>query len=350
MDIRLLGPIEASLDGRPVALGAPQQRAVLAMLALQVNQTVSADRLSEGLWGERAPATAPKMVQLYVSQLRKLLRGSAAEILTRGRGYELRLAVDRVDAARFERLVDAAVQADGAPNGEARAALALWRGSPLADVAHEPFASAEIRRLEELRLQAAELAIDADLAARRHREVLGELRSLIADEPLRERLRAQQMLALYRSGRQSEALAAYRDARSALVEAIGVEPGPELRHLHEAILRQDPRLEPAGAVDAIGLPPELDAATPLVGREADLEWLRGHWRRALAGAGRLVLVAGERGIGKTRLVAELAAEVLQDHGAVLYGSARGVARGAGRRRSAAPGPTLLILDDVAEAD
>ncbi len=247
MDIRLLGPIEASLDGRPVALGAPQQRAVLAMLALQVNQTVSADRLSEGLWGERAPATAPKMVQLYVSQLRKLLRGSEAEILTRGRGYELRLAVDRVDAVRFERLVAAAEHADGAPNGEARAALALWRGSPLADVADEPFASAEIRRLEDLRLQAAELAIDADLAAGRHGEVLGELRSLIADEPLRERLRAQQMLALYRSGRQADALAAYRDARTALVEAIGVEPGPELRHLHEAILRQDPRLEPAEA-------------------------------------------------------------------------------------------------------
>ena len=212
------------------------------------------------------------------------------------------------------------MHADGAPNGEARAALALWRGSPLADVADEPFASAEIRRLEELRLQAAEVAIDADLAARRHREVLGELRSLIADEPLRERPRAQQMLALYRSGRQAEALEAYRDARSALVEAIGVEPGPELRHLHEAILRQDPRLEPTAAVDATRLPPELDTATPLLGREADLEWLRGHWRRALAGAGRLVLVAGERGIGKTRLVAELAEEVLQDRGAVLYGS------------------------------
>jgi WD40 repeat protein/DNA-binding SARP family transcriptional activator len=347
VDIQLLGPIEASLDGRPVALGAPQQRAVLAMLALQVNQTVSADQLSEGLWGERAPATAPKMVQLYVSQLRKLLRGSVAEILTRGRGYELRLAVDRVDAAHFERLVDAAMQADGVPNGEARAALALWRGSPLADVAHEPFANAEIRRLEELRLQAAEVAIDADLAARRHRDVLGELRSLIADEPLRERIRAQHMLALYRSGRQSEALAAYRDARSALVEAIGVEPGPELRHLHEAILRQDPRLEPTGAVDAIGLPPELAAATPLVGREADLEWLRGQWRRALAGAGRLVLVAGERGIGKTRLVAELAAEVLQEHGAVLYGSAEASHEALAAARSA-EGPTLLILDDVTD--
>ena len=179
MDIRLLGPIEASLDGRPVALGSPQQRAVLAMLALQVNQTVSADRLSEGLWGERAPPSAAKMVQLYVSQLRKLLRGSAAEILTRGRGYELRLAVDRVDAARFERLVAAAVHADGAPNGEARAALALWRGSPLADVADEPFASAEIRRLEELRLQASELAIDADLG--RSPPPGGSRRAAVAD-------------------------------------------------------------------------------------------------------------------------------------------------------------------------
>ena len=287
MDIRLLGPIEASLDGRPVALGTPQQRAVLAMLSLQVNQTVSADRLCEGLWGERAPASAPKMVQLYVSQLRKLLRGSVAEIVTRGRGYELRLAVDRVDAVRFERLVDAAEHADGAPNGEARAALALWRGSPLADVADEPFASAAIRRLEDLRLQAAELAIDSDLAAGRHCEVLPELRSLIADEPLRERLRAQYMLALYRAGRQAEALEAYRDARQALVEAIGVEPGPELRHLHEAILRQDPRLEPPVLVEATRLPPELDTATPLLGREADLDWLRGHWQRALAGDGRL---------------------------------------------------------------
>src|SRR3954451_479133 len=174
MDIRLLGPIEASLDGRLVALGPPQQRAVLAMLALQVNCTVSADVLSEGLWGERAPATAPKMVQLYVSQLRKLLREGPGEIVTRGRGYELRLAVEHVDAARFEQLIAAAGKAERDANGGARAALALGRGHPLADVAHEPFATAEIRRLEDLRMQAAELAIDADLAARRHREVLGE--------------------------------------------------------------------------------------------------------------------------------------------------------------------------------
>ena len=339
--------MEASLDGREVALGPPQQRAVLAMLALQVNQTVSADRLCEGLWGERAPPTAPKMVQLYVSQLRKLLSGGAGEILTRGRGYELRLASDRVDTARFERLVAAAGHADGPPNGEARAALALWAGSPLADVAHEPFASDEIRRLEDLRLEAAELAIDSDLLARRHGEVLGELRSLIAAEPLRERLRVQYMLALYRSGRQAEALAAYRDARTALVEAIGVEPGPELRHMHEAILRQDPRLEPLEAVDATRLPPELDTATPLLGREGDLERLRVHWRRALAGDGRVVLVAGERGIGKTRLMAELAGEVLRDGGTVRYACGSGAADAAGEAAAEAREPTLLVLDDVA---
>jgi WD40 repeat protein/DNA-binding SARP family transcriptional activator len=346
MDIRLLGPIEASLDGRPVALGTPQQRAVLAMLSLEVNQTVSADRLCEGLWGERAPVSAPKMVQLYVSQLRKLLRGSVAEILTRGRGYELRLAGERVDAVRFERLLDAAEHADGVPNGEARAALALWRGSPLADVADEPFASAAIRRLEDLRRHAGELAISADLAAGRHREVLGELRSLIADEPLRERPRAQLMLALYRSGRQAEALEAYRDARTALVEAIGVEPGPELRHLHQAILRQDRRLEPPPPVDGTWLPPELDTTTPLLGRDAELAWLRGHWARALAGDRRVVLVVGERGMGKTRLVAELAEAVLRDHGALLYVSGADASRAVVAARGA-PKPTLVVLDDVA---
>ena len=140
MDIRLLGPIEASLDGRPVVLGPRQQRAVLAMLALQLNRTVSTDRLIEGVWGERAPPSAPKLVQLYVSRLRKLL-GAEAEIVTRGRGYELRLAADRVDAARFESLIADATDADGSAAAVAREALALWRGAALADVADEPFAA-----------------------------------------------------------------------------------------------------------------------------------------------------------------------------------------------------------------
>ena len=277
-----------------------------------------------------------------MSQLRKALAasGDGAEIVTRRRGYELRVGPDAVDAGRFERLV-----AGGAP----REALALWRGPPLDDVADEPFAGAEIRRLEELRLAALELAIEHDLEEGRHREVVGELEALVAAEPLRERLHAQRMLALYRCGRQADALAAYRQARTALVEAIGAEPGAELRRLHEAILRQDPSLELPAAVE---LPPELDAGTPLAGRDADLEWLRELWRGAHGGVGRLVLVTGPRGIGKTRLAAALAGEVHRDRGAVLYASGAGApdaALAALARAGAAPRPTLLVLDDVDRA-
>jgi YVTN family beta-propeller protein len=235
MDLRLLGPIEAHLGDRKLQLGARKQRAVLAMLALHANQTVSTDRLTEGLWGEEPPSSAPKMVQVYISQLRRVLDGDGVAIVTHGRGYELQLPTDAVDTSRFERLVG-----DARP----REALALWRGGALADVADEPFAAAEIRSLEEERLHAHELAIDADLQAGRHAEVIGELEQLVAANPLRERLQAQRMLALYRSERQAEALDAYRRARSALVEQIGVEPGPELRRLHEAILAQDPALDP----------------------------------------------------------------------------------------------------------
>jgi DNA-binding SARP family transcriptional activator len=344
MEISVLGPVEVSAGGRPVAIGAGKPRALLAMLALHEGSTLSTDRLVEGLWGEQPPATAAKMVQLCVSQLRRALPNGTdgAQIVTRGRGYELRLGGGGLDARRFERLI-----AEGRP----REALALWRGAPLADVADEPFAAAEIRRLEELRLTAIELAIDGDLAAGRHREVVGELEALVAQEPLRERLHAQRMLALYRCGRQAEALDAYRQARRALVEAIGVEPGPELRRMQEAILRQDPSLE-SPAADPVELPPELDAGTPLAGRAAELDWLREHWRAAHAGAGRLVLVAGERGIGKTRLAAELATEVHRDRGAVLYASGAGppaTARAALDTALAARRPTLLVLDDVDRA-
>ena len=302
MDIRLLGPIEASLDGEPTPLGPRQQRAVLAMLALQLNRTVSVDRLIEGLWGERAPPSAPKLVQLYVSQLRRLL-GGEAEIVTRGRGYELRLAAQRLDVARFEALVAAAADADGSAARLAREALGLWRGAALADVSDEPFAAAEIRRLEELRLRATEVAIEGELANGRHRELIGELEALVGAHPLSERLHAQRMLALYRSGRQAEALAAYRHARRMLVEEIGVEPGAELRRLHDAILRQD--------ADALGLPAAapppaaagplvpVDRAPPIAGRTPG--------RRVLAVVATLVLVGGlavfafDRWAGRERL-------------------------------------------------
>jgi DNA-binding SARP family transcriptional activator len=158
MNLQLLGPVEATVDDRPIPLGATKQRAVLAMLALEANTTVSVDRLVDGLWGDAPPASAPKMVQLYVSQLRRLLAGNGAEILTHGRGYELRVAADAVDVVRFELLVEQAAGSEAVPNGHAREALALWHGSALADVAGEPFAGVEIRRLDELRLRAAELA------------------------------------------------------------------------------------------------------------------------------------------------------------------------------------------------
>jgi peptide/nickel transport system substrate-binding protein len=234
MDLRLLGPIEARVDDRPIALGPRKQRALLAMLALQAGRTVSADRLAEGLWGEQQPASASKMVQLYVSQLRRLLDDDGVAILTRGRGYELRLGESTVDAVEFEGLLE---------QHRARDALALWRGEPLADVADEPFAAPEIRRLGELRVRAAEEAIDDDLDAGRHDEVIGEIEALVAEHPLREHLHAQRMLALYRAGRQADALNAYREARSVLVEQIGVEPGAELQRLQEAILAHDPALE-----------------------------------------------------------------------------------------------------------
>jgi predicted ATPase/DNA-binding SARP family transcriptional activator len=320
MDIRVFGLLEASVDGRPVPLGASKPRALFAMLALDAGSVVSVGRLIDGLWGEDPPATAPKLVQVYVSRLRHALgaAGCGSAIVTRGRGYELRVDPGAVDAARFEQLIS---------RGSPREALALWRGPPLDDLADEPFAAAEIRRLEELRLAALELAIEHDLAAGRHRDVVAELDSLVAAEPLRERLHAQRMLALYRCGRQAEALDAYRQARAVLVDAIGVEPGPELRKLQEAILVQDPALE-APASAAISTPAErprngrcheADGASPLVGREREMNALLTGLEQALAGRGGLFLLAGEPGIGKSRLSDELARHA-RDRGAeVLFG-------------------------------
>jgi YVTN family beta-propeller protein len=266
IQVRLLGLVEVSLDGRPVALGGSKQRALLALLALNVNAPVATDQLIEGLWGEFAPPSAAKMVQLYVSQVRRLLDGGDGEIVTRGRGYELRLPADAVDAVRFERLVAEASGADDRASAVAGEALALWRGRPLDDIADQPFAAAEIRRLDEQWLHARELAIDGALAAGGHRNVLSELDDLVAAHPLREGIHAQRMLALYRSGRQADALEAYRHARGVLVREAGVEPGPELRRLHAAILDQDPSLD---------LPASRSAPAPLA-------WASARGRRAVA--------------------------------------------------------------------
>ena len=253
--VRLLGVVELRLGDRLVTVGAVKQRAVLAMLALQANAPVSSDQLTEGLWGERAPPTASKTLQVYVSRLRKALEGGDAEILTRGRGYELRIGPEAVDAVRFERAVEEASRTGRADH--VRAALGLWSGAPLYDVADEPFAPAQIRRLQDLRLRARELVIDASLQAGEHLAVLAEIEALLAEEPMREHPHGQYMLALYRAGRQAEALAAYRELRGRLVDELGIEPGPEIRALHDAILRQDPALDvsPAPATEPQGEAP-----------------------------------------------------------------------------------------------
>ena len=352
MQLRVLGPIEASVDGRSLNLGGTKQRAVLAMLCLEANHVVSADRLIDGLWGERPPTSAAKMIQNYVWRLRGILGEEAgAEIVTRGRGYELRVDEDAVDVRRFERLMTEAWRArqDAMPPAAAREALALWRGEPLTDLADEPFAAAEIRRLEEARLEAIELVIDADLVAGGHLKVAGEIDALIDAHPLRERLHAQRMLALYRCGRQADALEAYRAARRTLVEQIGVEPGPQLRRLQAAILRQDHSLELAVSTPA--LPHELDTAgaPPLVGRARELAALRAGWSQARGGQGTLLNLIGGHGTGKTRVVAELAAEAHQDGAAVMYATGAGapsVALAAVAEARETTRPALLVADDA----
>jgi DNA-binding SARP family transcriptional activator len=241
LEVRLLGPIEVERGGEPVALGGQKPRALLAVLALEPGRVVSVDRLVEALWPGEPPGTAPHAVQVYVSQLRKTV---GPVIATRAPGYVLDVDPDRVDAHRFSLLAQegrTALEADDAVAAEAvlRESLALWRGPALADFLYEPFAQTEIARLEELRTTTLEERIEADLALGRHAELVSELEALVQAQPLRERPRAQLMLALYRSGRQADALAAYRDARDTLVDELGIEPGPELKELEAAILRQD---------------------------------------------------------------------------------------------------------------
>jgi DNA-binding SARP family transcriptional activator len=230
MEYRVLGALEVVADGRPVELGGSKQRSVLAMLVLRAGNVVSTDALIDGLWGESPPATAAKSHQVYVSRLRKALGEDT--IVTRAPGYLLAATADQTDIGRFERLVDdARNEAPDAAAAKLKDALQLWRGGAPADVSDEPFARAEVARLEESRLGALEDRIDADLAHGNHAAVVAELEGLVRTHPYRERLRGQLMLALYRSGRQADALEAYRDARSTLAQELGIEPGQDLREL-----------------------------------------------------------------------------------------------------------------------
>jgi DNA-binding SARP family transcriptional activator/ABC-type transport system substrate-binding protein/streptogramin lyase len=241
MEFRLLGPLEVLRDGVAVPLAGAKQRALLAILLLHANEVVARDTLLEELWPGRLDAGHSLDVQ--VSRLRAAL-APAEPLVTRAGGYALEVEPERIDVHRFEGLLERARESEPAESLELLdEALALWRGRALADLAYEPFARTEAERLEELRLVAAEERIHAGLAIGRHHALVSELESLSARQPLRERLRAQLMLALYRSGRQAEALRVYAETRRRLVDELGLEPGPELQRLERAILRQDPTLD-----------------------------------------------------------------------------------------------------------
>ena len=292
----ILGSLEVRSDGKSVPIAGAKQRALLARLALARGEAVSADRLIEDLWPESEPAGARKALQVRVSQLRKTLGGNG--IVTRAGGYALDPC--RLDLDRFEALcAEARAAGDAAARSATLAeALALWRGEPLADLAYEPFVQAEAGPLEEARLAALEDRIAADLELGRHSELMPELDALVGRHPLRERLRAQRMTALYRAGRQADALAEYRDARSTLVDQLGIEPGRELRELERRILEQDPGLDLPAAI--------VPSGALFVGRARELDLLGEALAATARGSGRVCLIGGEPGAGKSRLADEVA--------------------------------------------
>jgi DNA-binding SARP family transcriptional activator len=247
MEFRILGPLEVVDEGRPVVLQRGKHLALLAYLLLHPNELVSSDRLIDALWGERPPPTAAKILQNAVSQLRRAL--GEDRLVTQAPGYRFRLEQGELDLHRFEQLAQ-----EGRAKGDAkvlRDALAIWRGEPLANLRDESFAQDAARQLEEARLSVLEDRIDADLAAGRDAVLVPELEQLIAAEPLRERPYGQLMLALYRDGRQADALEAYQRARKILSQEVGLQPGPQLQELERRMLNQDPALAPGRASTAV---------------------------------------------------------------------------------------------------
>ncbi len=295
IDFRILGPLEVLVDGRAVAPRASKQRTLLAILLLHANAPVSVDALVEALWGERPPQTVRTALQGHVSALRRPL--GADRIDTQAPGYLLRLEPGELDAERFEVLIaEARGVGDAAERSKRLAsAVALWRGAALADFRYADFAQADIARLEERRLTAIEDRLDADLVLGRHTELLAELEQRVAEQPLRERLRGQLMLALYRGGRQGDALHAFQQARRVLAEEIGIDPGPALLALQRQILAQDPALDPPRAVEPVAPRQERKRVTVLVAElsgPSDPEELDRALAPALARATELLLGFG----------------------------------------------------------
>ena len=303
--MHVLGPVEVVTEDGPARLTS-KQRCLLAALVAANGRSSSLEELVDLIWAGDPPASAHKLVQVYVSQLRKLLR-EPVRILTRPRGYALELPSELLDASRFERLVRESSAARRARNNALAASLAaqalsLWRGRPYGDLGYADFARAECERLEELRDVATEERIDAELALGRHAELLGEILGLAGHNPLRERLQEQAMLALYRCGRQAEALEHYAAVRRRLHEELGLEPSRMLRAFQQRILRQDPTLDPPpGHGDGHATLPEH--VNRLVGRERELEELREMLVRRDV---RLLVLTGAGGSGKTRLALEAA--------------------------------------------
>jgi DNA-binding SARP family transcriptional activator/tetratricopeptide (TPR) repeat protein len=360
MEFGLLGPLTVRRDGIAIAVPPGKQRVVLAALLLKANQAVSLDELTEALWGERPPASARVSVQNHVKRLRASLGAAGrSRIATEPGGYLIRVAAGELDVSRFGALLGSARAAARDASWEeaateARAALALWRGEPLAGVDSEVLAAREVPRLTELRLQAAEMRLDADLRLGRHSEVIGELRQLAAAHPLRERLHALLMLALYRDRRQGEALAAYQQARWVLVEELGTEPGSELRELHQRMLTADPALDlptparaavgsgPAAADSGLGaadsgptaasgpeatVPRELPAGIRhFTGRGSELKELTALLNQAEVETPTVVIsaIGGTAGVGKTALAVQWAHQMVDRFpGGQLYVNLRG---------------------------
>ncbi|TML09196.1 MAG: hypothetical protein E6G41_00500 [Actinobacteria bacterium] len=312
MEFKILGPLEVRAGDKAVICKSAKQRLLLSVLLVNANEVVSSDRLVDLLWGDRPPGTS-KALLMHVSQLRRSLEPGV--LVTRSPGYELKVSDEDVDARRFEAAHEdgrAALAAGRAADARRilQDALALWRGPPFADLTYEACLQGSIARLEALRLAALEARIDADLALGNHADVIPELEQLATEHRTRERVRVQLMLALYRSGRQADALEVYRDTRRTLVEELGLEPGRELQELEARILAQDPGLELARRPDTVEL---------LLGREHELGELVPLVDSALSGAGGLLLVGGEPGIGKSRLAEALAARARDREARVLVG-------------------------------
>ena len=329
MEISVLGPLRLSGPQGEIELRGLRERLLVGHLVVAAGRTVSPSTLIDGLWGENPPRTAIKSLQNVVLRVRKAFEPERSLVVTEMTGY--RLAVERVavDARRFEELASA---------GDLRDALALWRGSAYAGLEGSPVLAAEARRLEELRASVLEARVAADLESGATVATVAELEGLVGRYPTRERVWALLMTALYRQGRQADALVAYDRARATLAADLGIDPGPELRDVHAKVLAQDPSLD-ARAPDPVLPAPLVPDPGALVGRERELAVLRNAWEDALAGRRPVVVVRGPVGAGEHRLAAAFAAEVAGAAGQIRYDGPRGAATGPGGRFG---GPSLLV--------